>query len=265
MTEVGEVQVDGLRIAYRRAGAGPALVLLHGAFSDSREWRRQLEGLSDEFTVIAWDAPGFGQSSDPPASFRALDYARCLAGFIHSLRLQRPHLVGLSFGAVLALEFFRDYPTIPRCLVLASAYAGWAGSLPPEVVEQRLERTLRELDVPSMRWVPQFVREIFTESAPPGLIDEAIAIASEFHPAGMRTVAHAFARADLREVLPRIHVPTLLLYGDADQRSPLNVAEDLHARIPASKMVVLPGVGHQCNVEAPERFNAEVRNFIRSL
>ena len=64
------------------------------------------------------------------------------------------------------------------------------------------------------------------------------------------------------DVLPEIDVPTLLLYGDADQRSPLAVAEDLHARIPGSTLVVIPGVGHQSNIEAAERFNAEVRSFL---
>ncbi len=87
---------------------------------------------------------------------------------------------------------------------------------------------------------------------------------SEFHPAGYRAWAYAFAEADLRDVLPHIDVPTLLLYGDADQRSPLNVAEDLHAKIPASRLVVLPGVGHLSNMEAADQFNAEVRNFLRS-
>jgi hypothetical protein len=61
-------------------------------------------------------------------------------------------------------------------------------------------------------------------------------------------------------------VPTLLLYGDADHRSPLEVvARDLHAKIPGSALVVLSGVGHQCDMEAPERFNAEVRGFLRSV
>src|SRR5437879_4790571 len=64
------IEVSGLRIAYERAGQGPPLVLLHGFVGDGRAtWGRQLEGLSDEFTVIAWDAPGAGRSSDPPASF----------------------------------------------------------------------------------------------------------------------------------------------------------------------------------------------------
>jgi pimeloyl-ACP methyl ester carboxylesterase len=89
--------------------------------------------------VVAWDAPGCGQSTDPPETFRASDYADCLAAFIDALGLGRPHLLGLSFGGVLALDFYRRYPTIPRTLILASACAGWAGSLPAEAVEQRLQ------------------------------------------------------------------------------------------------------------------------------
>ena len=77
--------------------------------------------------------------------------------------------------------------------------------------------------------------------------------------------ARAFAEADLRDALPQVHVPTLLLCGEADARSPLPVAEALHAAIPRSTMVVLPGLGHESYLEAPERFNAEVRAFLRSV
>jgi pimeloyl-ACP methyl ester carboxylesterase len=77
-------------------------------------------------------------------------------------------------------------------------------------------------------------------------------------------MARSFAEADLRDVLPRIEVPTLLLYGDQDVRAPLQVAEELHAAIPESKLVVLPGVGHVSSVEAPERFNQVIRSFIGS-
>jgi pimeloyl-ACP methyl ester carboxylesterase len=261
------IEVQGLRIAYERAGAGPALVLLHGGFgSNSRMWRRQLAELADEFTVVAWDAPGCGRSSDPPAGFGASDYADCLATFIDELGLGRPHVLGLSLGAMHALELYRCHPTVPRTLVLASAYAGWAGSLPAEVVEQRLERALREADLPPEQWVRGYLPGFFTERAPAELIEEVVAIMCQFHhPAGNRAMLHAFGRADLRDVLARIRVPTLLLYGDQDVRSPLPVAEDLHAQIPTSRLVVLAGVGHVSNMEAPERFNAEVRRFLREV
>lgn len=257
-----QLEVEGLRIAYERAGEGPPIVLLHGFVGDSREWRRQIDGLSDEFTVVAWDAPGSGRSSDPPESFRMPDYADCLAGFVDALGLGRPHVAGLSFGGGIALELYRRHPTIPMTLVLAAAYAGWAGSLPPEVVEQRLRQSLQLADRPPDQFVRAMIPTLFSESASAERVDEFAAIMSEFHPAGFRAMARSLAEADLRDVLPRIDVPTLLLYGDKDVRAPLNVAEDLHAAIPTSRLVVLPGVGHMSSLEAAERFNAEVRSFL---
>jgi pimeloyl-ACP methyl ester carboxylesterase len=258
-----EIEVGGLDIAFQRHGTGPPLILLHGILQDSRAWRRQLDALSDEFTVVAWDAPGCGRSSDPPATFRLPEYADCLAAFIDALDLGRPHVLGLSLGGALALELYRRNPRIPRTLVLASAYAGWAGSLPAEVVEQRLQQALREADLPPDQFVPGWIPGLLTGSAPAELADEVVGMMSEFHPVGYRALAHALAEADLRDVLPRIDVPTLLLYGDADRRSPLSVAEGLHAKIPASTLVVMPGVGHLGNLEATESFDAAVRNFLR--
>jgi pimeloyl-ACP methyl ester carboxylesterase len=106
-------------------------VLLHGYVGELGTWGSELGALSDEFTVIAWDAPGFASSSDPPESFTLADYADCLAAFIEALYLRQPHICGLSFGGGLAIELFHRHPTIPRSLVLVSAYAGWTGSLPP--------------------------------------------------------------------------------------------------------------------------------------
>ena len=67
---------------------------------------------------------------------------------------------------------------------------------------------------------------------------------------------------DVRDVLSRIDVPTLLLYGDRDVRAPRAVAEALHASIARSRLLMLSGAGHVCNVEAPEEFNAAVREFL---
>jgi pimeloyl-ACP methyl ester carboxylesterase len=78
-------------------------------------------------------------------------------------------------------------------------------------------------------------------------------------------LARSFAETDLRDVLPTIEVPTLVLHGDADTRSPLNVGQALHAAIPGAQLTLLPGVGHVSNVQAPEAFNAEVRRFLRSV
>ena len=209
-------------MAYEQAGNGPPLVLLHGYVGDGRAtWRYQLDELSDEFTVLAWDGPGMGSSADPPPEFRLADYADRLADFVDVLDLGRPHVAGISFGGALALELYRRHPDVPRTLVLASAYAGWAGSLPPDETELRLRQVLELADRPPAEFVEAIRPTLFSDSTPVETIDAFVANASGFHPAGLRTMARSVAEADLRDMLPRIAVPTLLLYGDRDVRAPL--------------------------------------------
>jgi len=88
---------------------------------------------------------------------------------------------------------------------------------------------------------------------------------SEIRPAGTRTMAYALAEADMRYLLPRIKAPTLLINGDADERSPLSVATALHESIPRSTLIVMPGLGHECYLESAEEFDAVVRHFLLTL
>jgi pimeloyl-ACP methyl ester carboxylesterase len=239
--------------------------LLHGGACDGRVWARQLEDLSAEFSVVAWDAPGCGGSSDPPETFRMADYADCLADFIKTLGLRRPYVLGHSLGGGLALELYGRHPRIPQALILAGAYAGWAGSLPHGEVERRLQIALETARRGPGRIGSGPGSVLPTDSVRPVPSTEPEAIMSELHPAGTRVMAAAFADADLRYVLPLIDVPTLLVHGETDERAPLEVAEDLHAGIRGSELVVLPGVGHESYQEAPGLFSVEVRRFLRSI
>ncbi|MPZ99432.1 MAG: alpha/beta fold hydrolase [Dehalococcoidia bacterium] len=262
-----EVLVDGLRVAFAEAGAGPPLVLLHGGMGDSRSWRPQLEGLAGDFRVLAWDNPGCGRSSEPPEDWRIDDYADCAACWLEAIGVDRPHVLGLSWGSAVALALYDRHPEVPASLILASAYAGWAGSLPPEEVEARLLGTLAAADLRREELLAAWPG-VLSDTAAPEVVEEYTAIslsnAGTLHPAGYRAMVHSMAEADLREVLPRIDVPTLLLYGELDERSPLHVARDLEARIPNATLTVIPGVGHLISAEAPDAFNDSVRQFLRA-
>ena len=254
--------VRGLSIAYQRAGEGPPLVLLHGILGDSRDWRPQIDDLSDNLDVIAWDAPGCGQSADPPEEgFEAADFADCLAEFIREVTASPVHLAGISWGGALALEFYRRHPDTTTSLILADTYAGWKGSLPEKVVAERLASCLQESEMPPEEFVPGWIRGLVTDGAPLELRDELATTMSEFHPVGYRVMIRAFADLDLRPVLPTISVPTLLLWGEDDRRSPLSAAETISDAIAGARLVVVPDAGHVSNMEQPERFNAEVRAF----
>ena len=257
-------EINGLRLAYQRVGEGPPLVLLHGFIADSRVWRRQIEELSREFDVIAWDAPGCGESSDPAEDFTMGEYADCLAGLLEIVRAGPAHVCGLSWGGTAALELYRRHPGSVRSLILADTYAGWTGSLGKEAAEQRLARCLRESQMTAEVWVPQWVPDAFSGTADQALLDELASIMSDFHPVGFRAMSRALA-PDFREILPLIEVPTLLVWGDDDKRSPLTAGEAMREAIPGARLVVIPSAGHVSNMEQPARFNKEVRNFCRSV
>ena len=256
------VDVAGLRLGFRRRGAGTPLVLLHGAVCDSRVWSVQLESFADAFTVVAWDAPGCGGSADPPPDFRMGDFADALAGLLDALDLGPAHVLGHSWGSTLALELCLRRPAAVRSLVLVGAYAGWAGSLSAGEVEQRLQLALRVADLGPDAFEPSSIRGLFSDAMPAERAQELASIMRETRPVGTRTMALALAEADLREALPSIGVPTLVVCGDADERSPLSVGRQLHSAIPGSTLNVLPGLGHECYLESAVTFDTEVRRFL---
>jgi pimeloyl-ACP methyl ester carboxylesterase len=259
---VHSIEVDGLRTTYEREGSGPPVVLVHGYVGDGRStWLPQLDELTDEFDVIAWDLPGAGGSDDPPESFGMSGFAEALAGLVAGLHLADPHLVGLSFGAALIIELCRRHQRVPASITLVGGYAGWGGSLPPIEVERRLDQALDLSRLPPNELVDALLPTMFAPSAPPDVIAGFEESLSSFHPAGLRAMARA-CTADLRDVVPTIRLPTLLVYGEEDARAPAEVATTLHSAIAGSELVVLPGAGHVCNVDAATSFNATLRRFL---
>jgi len=257
------VSTHGVEIAYQRAGAGPPLVLVHGAAGDGRMWQPQLAGLSDEFTVVAWDEPGGGGSSDVPGDFGLADYAHCLAGLIEELQLWPAHLAGLSWGGTVALELYRHHPSLVATLILADSYAGWKGSLPEHEVRARVAGLREMLAAPAADFDPT-LPGLFAGDPPAEFLPLLEGMAADVRPESLRTQLLVMAEADQRDLLPSVAVPTLLLWGELDARSPLEVAHQLDEAIPDTELVVIPGCGHVSNLERPEQFNDAVRAFCRA-
>jgi pimeloyl-ACP methyl ester carboxylesterase len=257
------VRVNGLDVAYRRAGGGPSLVLVHGAAADSRMWLPQLDALAGELTVVAWDEPGAGRSSDLPAEFDLADYADCLAALIAAIGLGPAHVAGLSWGSTVVLELYRRHPQLVASLILVGAYAGWKGSLPAEEVQARVAALRGMLAVPAEAFDGR-LPGLFAGGPPAELVPILDAMAADVRPASLERVIDIMAEADERDVLPRIAAPTLLVWGELDVRSPLTVARRFEREIRGSRLVVIPECGHVANLERAERFTAEVRAFCRA-
>ena len=252
-------------ITYEIAGQGEPIVFLHGIGSNSRSWRRQLEDFSDQYTAVAWDAPGYRGSIDPDHSWRMTDYAAALNTFLADLELDRIHLVGLSMGGVIASEFCRLHQDRLLSLVLADTHRGGAAKDPPKAQDRALNDRLTAFRTKSR---DQFARErvprLLSPEASPELINDAIDIMKEIRSPGYEIAAIALAESDVRDVLPKIRVPTLVICGELDRVCPPEEAERIAAAIPAAQLEIIPGAGHQSNQERPAEFNNAVRRHIIS-
>jgi pimeloyl-ACP methyl ester carboxylesterase len=251
------LRFGGLDVAHVRQGTGPPLVLVHGAAEDHRSWRFQLDDLSDVATVVAWDEPGCGRSSDPPEDIGVEGLALTLAALVETVG--PAHVLGFSWGGTLVLELWHQRPDLIASLVLADTYAGWRGSLPPDEVEARVAAVTATLDA---EHADPTVPGLFAGPPPP----EAVALLAEMgvdvRPATLLRALPLMANADLSGVLPTIDVPTLLLWGEHDVRSPLSVARAFEAAIPGARLRIIRGAGHAAHLEQPEAFTAVVRDWV---
>ena len=105
---------------------------------------------------------------------------------------------------------------------------------------------------------------LFAGEPPAEFVPLVEAMAADVRPESMRTALSLMAEADQRDLLPRIGVPTLLIWGELDGRLPLSVAHQFEAAIPDTKLVVIPAAAHVSNLEQPQLFNATVREFCRA-
>jgi pimeloyl-ACP methyl ester carboxylesterase len=254
------VGAGGLEIAYERSGEGPPLVFVHGAADDGRIWQPQLAGLVDEFTVVSWDEPGAGRSSDLPAEFALADYAHCLAAVVEHVGMGP----GLSWGGTVAQELYRQHPGLVATLILIDTYAGWQGSLPAGELRARVTGVRALLAEPPEEFVPT-LPGLFASDPPAELVSLLDEIAADVRRESLaRQLFIMVAETDQRDLLPQIAVPTLLIWGELDARSPLSVAHQFEEAIPDTELVVIPGAGHLSNLENPELVNEAVRKFARA-
>ena len=263
MIDARQVTVRGVRIAYDRSGAGPELVLLHGI--GGTPWRQQFAALADAYTVIAWQTPGYGRSSDPDGEWTMAEYAEALAGFLDALGIARAHFLGQSWGGMLVQEFYRRHADRIRSLILSDTTLG--GDAARTDAMDRLAVRLRAAETMT---AAEFARvrtpQLLTPNPSPDVAREVEeGMARMVHPAGFRNAAIALAHTDTRDVLPQIAVPTLVLCGEHDPVTPPAVGTRLIGEIPGARLVIIPGAGHLGCIEQPERYNAAVREFLGTV
>jgi len=263
LPELQTVTVDGLRLAWREAGAGVPLVLLHGIGSASDSWEYQLDHFARDYRVIAWDAPGYGGSGDLDMETpSAADFADALDRLFGALGIQRCHLVGHSLGALIAAAFASRHPDWILSLTLANAAAG-NGRLDPVAREAKLRERLDLLDAHgpagmAERRAPRLV----APDARPEALERVRAVMAKVRPDGYARAARMLAEGDIFADLTYIDRPALVMCGTVDQVTPEEGNRAMAKALNRGRFEPLPGLGHASYVESPELFNRVLGRFL---
>jgi pimeloyl-ACP methyl ester carboxylesterase len=272
------ITVDGDRIAYRAAGKGPVLLLVHGMAGSSLTWRYVMPALAKRFRVLAPDLLGQGQSDKPRGEYSLGAHANMLRDLLDALGHKRATIIGQSLGGGVAMQFAYQFPERCERLVLVDS-----GGLGREVTF-----FLRMLTVPGFE-------SVFPLFCTPRLRDAGNLVATWLGRAGVRSTPasreiwrsyasladaenrRAFFRS-LRDVidfsgqavsaLGRLYraaqLPTLIVWGAQDPFIPVSHATKAHKAIPGSRPEIFDGVGHYPHCEAPERFLEVLVDFMTS-
>ena len=247
------------RLAYRCAGTGAPLVLLHGIGSGSASWLRQLQGLSDRCTVLAWDAPGYGESSPlPQASPTASDYAVHLWAWLDAIGVDRIHLVGHSLGALMAGAAARLAPArVVRLTLLAPA--GGYGKADAAVRESKLRDRLANLEsLGPAGMAEKRGAAMLSPRASPEQVTFIKSVMAQVDPAGYAQAARMLCNGDLAGdldvILGASHCPIVVASGSLDGVTPPAACAAV-ATAPRTVLHDLGPAGHACPLEAADAVN----------
>ena len=260
--------VNGSRMGYTdTGGSGSAVLLLHAFPLDARMWEAQIASLRENFRVIAPDLKGFGGSDAPddPGAYSMEGYANDVKSLLDELGVDKASVVGLSMGGYVALALSRLHSDLISALVLADSRAE---ADPPEGKEKRTaqQQQVREQGTAGLiEGLSGALLGTTTKEQKPDVVERTKTL-MDAGPEGFIGALEAMKnRSDSTGYLAKIGVPTLVIVGEEDGVTPPEASRKMHEHIGGSRLVVLPGVGHLSNLEAPEAFNRALEEFLRGL
>ena len=256
-------------LACRMAGTGrsPTIVLLHGIGSGSGSWVGQLRDLGDRFHLVAWDAPGYGDSpiGNLPETPTASDYSAALAGLLDALEIDRALLVGQSLGAIMATRFAVERPQRVAGLLLAAPARGYGFLSAAQQDQRQRERIDRYVALGAVAHAAERAPNMLPPDADPDDLDLAVATMARIGEAGYRRAAHLLATSDILHDVPRLMARTTVLAGGQDRQVPSETCRLIAETVPGgAAFSVLEGAGHAVYF-ARAAFNAHLSGFADRL
>ncbi|WP_085937330.1 alpha/beta fold hydrolase [Enhydrobacter aerosaccus] len=259
------LDLGGRTFSYLDQGAGQPLVLLHGIGSAARSFDQQVGGLSGRWRVVAWDAPGYGGSSDLAIDGpTAADYAEALLAFLTALDIRECHLLGHSLGCLTAARFCADHPDRVLSLTLCSI-AGGHGALPEPERLKLLEQRIGDVTTLGAQGMAEKrAPRLLGPTAPPGALERVIDTMGSVRASGYGQAARMLSTGEITADIKRLpsRLSGQVIFGDNDLITPPARNRAIAAQWPGAEVHVVAGAGHALYLEQPDAFNELVANFL---
>lgn len=258
------VSVNGIELSYILADFTDPwkkekeyLVLLHGWMGCKEGWVRQIPCFSRDFAVIAPDLRGFGESSKPLEGYALEDYAGDIEALLDELDIERAHLLGQSFGGIIAQKFAISRPERTRSLML------WASRSEPRQtadVEAVTEFIRRE----GMGAFAEMFSGQYADDAEPEITEWNRKLVARGEPHVAIETMREVSQANLTPHLSQIQAPTLILASKSDKIIPFELAEKMKKNIANSTLYEYNG-SHGAYLKNPDECNRVILDYLKGL
>ncbi|WP_353194467.1 alpha/beta fold hydrolase [Pusillimonas noertemannii] len=253
------------KLSYRRSGetGRPVLMLMHGIGGHSGSWFKQYACFSKYFDVLAWDAPGSGQS-DPLrlSSPAATHYSEAGLELLERLKIKVVYLLGHSLGGLIASACAAAPGSPVKGLILADTSIGHA-RLSAQDRQSKLMARLLEGPDPDARQLDEKIQRLLGPDASIEIKQAARSILTQIYYPGYYQAARMLSAADIHEFLPQVSVPSLVICGAQDKITPPETNIDVAIALRTAYQEI-PGAGHLVYLERPDAFNQTVVSFFQS-
>jgi 3-oxoadipate enol-lactonase len=274
------IEVEDGRLYYDISGKGHPVVLIHGAWASHEWWRWQVPELSRYYQVLSLDVRGHGQSSPLKSAYSVDGFTRDLEIFLQQVGIDEIALVGWSMGGIISMQYCLNHQSKVKALILIATRGHRNPLMKRRILLEYLQARLslfmdlaspRKYDRVAQRFpgederVKREVRNMLSPSAPKEVfgwvMDDLIKNPRENY----FKVAKSIQDWEAEKELGKINVPTLIIVGEKDDRTPPHFSRLLQAQIPGSRLVIVKDAGHCLALERPQVVNAEIIKFLKSL
>jgi 3-oxoadipate enol-lactonase len=259
-----KLKANGIDINYEIEGEGPVVTFSHSLACNLSMWDEQVRALKGRYRVLRYDTRGHGQTTAPAGAYTLDQLADDLKGLLDGLGIRETHFVGLSMGGMIGQIFALKHPAMVQSLALCdttSRYAPGAAAIWEDRIKTVGAKGMDPMAAPTLeRWFTAPFRARHKD-----LMERVGAMIRATPAAGYIGCCHALPKINVTEKLREVRCPALVIVGEEDPGTPVDMAREIHAALPTAELAVLCRASHLSNLEQPTEFNRVLGAFLDKL